>query len=59
MNDTAIKKNTKELEDFIKKAQRKLLEFEVMQSEWETAHGGGKVYKSSAEFMKHIRSQMK
>jgi len=59
MNNAVIKKNTKELENFVKKAKRKLLEFEIMQSEWETKQGKSKIYRSSAEFMRHIKSQIK
>ncbi len=53
-----LKDNTRELENFIKKANRKLLELEIMQSVWEIKNGKGKIYNSSSNFMKHIKSKL-
>ncbi len=58
MTTAAIKKNTKELEGFIKKANRKLLELEVMQSVSELKEGKGRVYDSSTDFMRYIKSKL-
>jgi len=58
MDSVVIKKNTRELEGFVKKAKRKLLEFEVMQAEWETINNKSRVYQSSTNFMRHIKSQV-
>ncbi len=56
MDNVKIRKNARELENFVKKAKRKLLEFEVMQSEWETANGKVAVFKNASTFMKHIKT---
>ena len=59
MNNISIEKNKKELEGFIKKANRKLLEFEIAQSEWEIAHGKIKVFKSAKEIKSYMKSKYK
>jgi predicted patatin/cPLA2 family phospholipase len=51
-----IKKNTRDLENFVQKAKRKLLEFEVMQSEWEHLQNKSKIFSSASGFMRHIKS---
>ncbi|MBI2086902.1 MAG: hypothetical protein HYT69_01900 [Candidatus Zambryskibacteria bacterium] len=53
-----LKDNTKALETFIKKANHKLVELDVLQSIWEIKSGKGKIYNSSADFMKHIKSKL-
>ena len=59
MSTIAIKNNAKELESFIKKAKRKLLEFEIAKSEWEIAHGRGKVFKSAIQLREYMKSKYK
>ena len=59
MNILTIQKKSRDLEDFIKKAKRKLVEFDVLQSQWEIAQGKGKVHSSVSDFMKHIKSKLK
>ena len=54
-----IRKASREFEVFIKKARRKLLEAEILQSEWEIQNGKGKVYKSADDFMAHISKKLK
>ena len=46
------------LESFIKKANRKLLELDIMQSVWELKNGKGEIYKSSIDFMRDIKSKL-
>ena len=58
MDTIVIKNNTRELESFIKKANRKLLELDIMQSVWELKNGKGEIYKSSIDFMHHIKSKL-
>jgi hypothetical protein len=53
-----LKNSAKELETFIKKANRKLVELEILQSVWEIKNGKGKIYNSSTDFMKHIKSKL-
>lgn len=50
-----MERGARELESFILKAKRKLLEFEVLQSHMEIRQGKGKVYHSASEFMKSLR----
>jgi hypothetical protein len=58
MNDIIIKKNTKALQDFIKKANRKLVEVEVMQSILDIKNGKGKVYNSASDFLKSLKTKL-
>ena len=58
MNDLILKKNTKALQDFIKKANRKLVEVEVMQSILYIKNGKGKVYNSAGDFLKSIKAKI-
>jgi len=58
MNDLILKKNMKSLQDFIKKANRKLLEIEVMQSILDIKNGKSKVYNSAVDFMKTIKAKI-
>lgn len=53
-----MKINTKALETFIKKANRKLLDIEIAQSIKEIKEGKTKVYNSSSDFLKHIKSRL-
>ena len=57
MNTKSIKKSSVELENFIKKARRKLLEVEVMQAEWEKQNGKGKVFKTAKDLIKYVKSK--
>lgn len=50
-----IERGARELESFILKAKRRLLEFEVLQSALEIKKGKGKIYDSASEFMKSLR----
>mgnify|MGYP001587960954 CR=1 FL=1 len=50
-----LERGARELESFIFKARRKLLEFEVLQSQIEINQGKGKVYRRASEFMKSLR----
>ncbi len=59
MNTLTLQRKATELERFIKKATRTLLEFEVAQSKWEIKHGLGKSYKSADAFMRHIKRKLK
>ena len=54
MKDIKLKKNTKALETFIKKANRKLVELEILQSISDIKNGKYKIYNSAKEFMDHI-----
>ncbi len=56
MNMLVIQKKSKDLEAFITKARRKLLEFEILQSKWEIAQGKVKKYTSVTKLMKDIKS---
>lgn len=58
MDTIILKNNKKELQNFIKKANRKLLELDVLQSVWELKKGKGRIYKSSADLMSHISSKV-
>jgi uncharacterized protein YqgV (UPF0045/DUF77 family) len=58
MNTLILQKNADELGIFIKKANRKLLELEVLQATLEIKNGKGKTYSSAATFMKHIKSKL-
>jgi uncharacterized protein YqgV (UPF0045/DUF77 family) len=58
MNTLILQKNADELGSFIKKANRKLLELEVLQAELEIKNGKGKTYSSAANFIKHIKSKL-
>ena len=53
-----LKGNTKALETFIKKANRKLVELEILQSVWEIKNNKGKIYNSSTDFMRHIKLKL-
>ncbi len=59
MNTLVFQKKISELERFIKKASRVLLEFEVAQSEWEIARGKYKIYKSADAYMQHVDRKLK
>lgn len=50
-----MERDARELESFIRKARRKLLEFEVLQSAAEIRDGKGKAYRSASEFVKSLR----
>ena len=50
-----LARGARDLESFILKAKRKLLEFEALQSEMEIREGKGKVYESAGEFMKSLQ----
>ena len=50
-----MERGARELESFISKAKRKLLEFEVLQSAMEIRQRKGKVYQSASDFMKSLR----
>jgi single-stranded DNA-binding protein len=59
MNTITFQKKVTQLESFIRKASRVLLEFEIAQSEWEIAHGKYKVFKSADSVMRHVRGKLK
>jgi single-stranded DNA-binding protein len=46
MTTLSLQKKANQVENFIKKASRVLLEFQVAQAKWERAHGIGKIYSS-------------
>lgn len=52
MTTLALKKKADQVERFIKKASRALLEFQVAQAKWERAHGIGKIYTSVDALMR-------
>ena len=54
MNILTLQRKADQIERFIKKASRMLLEFEIAQSEWDYAHGRSKIYKSADQYMRHI-----
>ena len=59
MNTLTMKKKVVELERFIKKASRTLLEFEVAQSKWEARRGIGKIYSSVDALMRDVTKKTK
>ena len=58
MKNMALRNNTRSLENFIKKANRKLLELEVMQSMHDIKNGRYKIYNSANDLMDHIESKI-
>lgn len=58
MTTATLQRKVVQIERFIKKASRALLEFEIAQSEWDYAHGRYKAYKSADHFMKHIMKKV-
>ena len=58
MNTISLKNNTRELKNFIKKANKKLLEIEVLQSMWEIKNGKAKIFNSSSDLMRYIKSKI-
>ncbi len=50
-----LARGARDLESFISRAMRKLLEFEVLQSRLEIEQGKGKVYESAGALMKALR----
>ena len=58
MNTITLKNNAKELKTFIKKANKKLLEVEVLQSIWEIKNGKAKVFNSSSDLMRYVKSKI-
>lgn len=50
-----IERGARELESFILKARRRLLEFEVLQSALEIKERKGKIYDSASEFVKSLK----
>jgi len=59
MNTLILQKRANTLESIIKKASRALLEFEVAQAKWEISQGKGRVFKSSAELKRYIKSKLR
>lgn len=59
MNTLTLQKKAAELERFVKKGSRMLLEFEIAQSEWDIKNGRFKVYKSAAALMREMRRKTK
>ena len=59
MNISMLQKNHNELDAFIKKANRKLFELEIFQSEWEYKNGKYKVYKSADHLIRRFKSKLK
>ncbi len=59
MNTITLRKKAAELERFIKKATRTLLEFEIAQSKWETKKGMGKQYSSVEALMRNVGNGMR
>ena len=58
MNAVSLKNDAKELKNFIKKANKKLLEIEVLQSMWEIKNGKAKSFNSSSDLMRYIKSKI-
>ena len=58
MEKKSLEKNTRELEQFIKKAKQKLVEVEAWQSLLEKRAGKGRVYKSADNFMRRVKSKL-
>ncbi|MFA6294963.1 MAG: hypothetical protein WC666_00875 [Candidatus Paceibacterota bacterium] len=59
MNTLTLQKKALKLENFIKKASRALLEFEVAQSKWEAKKGLGKIYTSVDVLMRDVKKGAK
>jgi single-stranded DNA-binding protein len=59
MTTLALQKKADQVESFIKKAGRMLVEFQVAQAKWEIKHGKYKTFKSASDYMRHIRSKLK
>ncbi len=52
-----IKKESKVIRNIVENTRKKLFQLEVLQSQWESDHGLGKVYKSAEEFMAAINKK--
>ena len=59
MTTLALQRKAEQVENFIQKGSRLLLEFQVAQAKWEIEHGKFKTYKSAGDYMRHIRSKIK
>lgn len=59
MNTLTLQKQADKVERLTQNARRALLEFEVMKSKWEIAHGLGKVYSSVGSLMRDITKKAK
>jgi hypothetical protein len=59
MTTATLQRKAAQLERFVKKASRALLEFEVAQSKWEASKGIGKVYSSVDRLMRDVMKKTK